>query len=226
MGWTFTHKPKGQKIKAFFEKEFNSEHGKVLDCATKNRVAYIAFERKTKHNLEIISLHDARARCDCGGWDFSYTGELSKEQIEARFRTHTESAIRIVFALICLLSYRPRDHFNFGYKDMDESMGPFECDCPERILDLLTDTDYESAGRWRKRCRENLAKEKAIKGLQPGMVIELGTELTCTDGRKMKRLMLVSKRPLVFAAPNDQAIKYKVGRGLLKTWPWTASTTI
>ena len=223
MGWTYTHKEKDQSIKAFFEKEFNSEHGKVLDCATKNRVAYIAFERKTKHKLEISSLHDARARCACGGWNFSYTGELSKEQIEARFREHTESAIRTVFALICLLSYRPRDDFNFGYKDMDECMGPYDAECPGRILDLLTDTDNETAGRWRETCREHLTRERAIRHLVPGTVIELATELRFNDGRKMKRLMLVSQRPLVFADPDNQAAKYKVGPSFLKTLPWTTT---
>jgi len=224
MGWTFTHKEKDQSIKQFFEKEFNSEHGKVLDCAVKNRVAYIAFERKTKHKREISSLHDACARCAGGGWGFSHTGELSKEQIEARFREHTESAIRTVFALVCLLAYK-RDHFNFGYKDMDECMGPFECDCPARILDLLTDTDYEYAKKWREKCRENLARGRRIQQLQPGAVIELATELRFTDGRRLKRLVLVSQRPLVFADPDNPAAEYKVGWSFLKTQSWTTTAT-
>jgi len=63
-----------------------------------------------------------------------------------------------VFACIFLLAYRPRDYgYEFGYKDMDETMGPFSYDCPERILDLLTPTDNESAMRWRERCRERAA---------------------------------------------------------------------
>ena len=45
--------------------------------------------------------------------------------------------------LICLVRYDPRDPegYIFGYKDIEELMGPHECDCPETILDLLTPTD-------------------------------------------------------------------------------------
>ena len=42
---------------------------------------------------------------------------------------------RDVWAVICLVRYNPRDPegYIFGYKDMEESMGPYECDCPEPI---------------------------------------------------------------------------------------------
>jgi len=219
MGWTYVHKEKDQSIKEFFTKAFNGEHGKVLDCAVKNRVAYIAFEHRGKHGLEIRSLNDAHAVCSCGGWSLSHAGGLSREEIEGEFGKHVEGE-REVFALICLLSFRPRDHFNFGYKDMDECMGPCAADCPGRILDLLTDTDDEYARKWRETCRKHLARERAIKQLGPGAVIELATELSFSDGRRLKRLMLVSKRPLVFADPDHQASRYRIGRGFLKIWSW------
>ena len=48
-----------------------------------------------------------------------------------------------IFAIVCLVRWNPRakDGYIFGYKDMDESMGPCETDCPASILDLLTPTD-------------------------------------------------------------------------------------
>lgn len=48
-------------------------------------------------------------------------------------------------AVICLTKWNPRaaDHMVFGYKDMSETMGPYNYDCPARILDLLTPTDNE-----------------------------------------------------------------------------------
>ena len=51
---------------------------------------------------------------------------------------------RTVFAAVCLVRYNPRDRegYIFGYKDMDETVGPNESDCPEAILDLLTQTEY------------------------------------------------------------------------------------
>jgi hypothetical protein len=75
----------------------------------------------------------------------------------------TDSGKRDVWAAICLVRYNPRaaDGYIFGYKDMEESMGPYECRCPEPILDLLTPTDREHARQWRARCRENVAKSLA-----------------------------------------------------------------
>lgn len=64
---------------------------------------------------------------------------------------------RRVWAAVFLISYSSRGEF--GYKDMDEGMGPCESKCPARILDLLTPTDSEWANAWRQRCREyNAAK--------------------------------------------------------------------
>ena len=48
-----------------------------------------------------------------------------------------------VVALVFLTSQRKGE--GFGWKDMSEDMGPNECDCPKRILDLLTPTESEYA---------------------------------------------------------------------------------
>lgn len=44
-----------------------------------------------------------------------------------------------VIAIVCLVRWKPRDKegYVFGYKAMDETMGPCEAECPERILALL-----------------------------------------------------------------------------------------
>ena len=50
---------------------------------------------------------------------------------------------------ICVMMRRsPGDLHNFGYKDMDESMGPCLYHCPARILDKLSPTQqlYEGEG--------------------------------------------------------------------------------
>ena len=70
-----------------------------------------------------------------------------------------------VFAAIFLTRTYMQDHFNFSYKDMYETMGPYAYDCPKGILDLLTETDNEYANEWRKKCREKLAKKKAGQNL-------------------------------------------------------------
>lgn len=70
-----------------------------------------------------------------------------------------------VWAAICLTNTNIREYFNFAYKDMDETCGPYKYDCPKGILDLLSPTENEYALEWRKQCYENLAKKKNPNGL-------------------------------------------------------------
>lgn len=42
---------------------------------------------------------------------------------------------------------------DWGYKDMDEAMGPNASRCPKGVLNLLSPTTSENALRWRERCR-------------------------------------------------------------------------
>ena len=72
-------------------------------------------------------------------------------------------------------------YFNFGYKAMDETVGPCYYDCPKSILDLLTPTDSEWANEWRRKCRENLTKKHWLKDLPIGGKVEW----TRWDGTKM-----------------------------------------
>lgn len=73
-----------------------------------------------------------------------------------------------VWCCICMTSTTTTDYFNFGYKDMDEFMGPYNYDCPDRILDLLSPTDSEWANEWRRKCRENNRKGDGFKALPDG----------------------------------------------------------
>lgn len=95
---------------------------------------------------------------------------------KTKFATETEPEDVKVFAAVCLTSTDMKDYFNFAYKDMDETMGPYKYDCPKGILDLLTPTDNEYANEWRKKCYENIAKKKAPNGfnkLPVGTVIKV-----------------------------------------------------
>lgn len=96
-----------------------------------------------------------------------------------------------VYAEVILTSVKSSDYFNFCYKDMDETCGPFQCDCPESILRLLSPTENKNANDWRKRCHENNEEKKvkckdpdSLKNLPMGSVIEMphwdGTSRTLT----------------------------------------------
>ena len=87
-----------------------------------------------------------------------------------------------VFAAVVLVRWNPRasDGYVFVYKDMDETAGPFECECPERILRLLDPTENHAALVWRRRCIRNLMRES--RKLEDGMQIRLPTKIRFTDG--------------------------------------------
>lgn len=68
-----------------------------------------------------------------------------------------------VFAGITLIDYRPKEFLNLGTKEMDETGGPYYCNCPIYILNLLTDLteSYPYAERWRQKCFRNLIRRRA-----------------------------------------------------------------
>lgn len=89
-----------------------------------------------------------------------------------------------VIALVILTAWYPKSHFNFGYKDMDESMGPIASKCPDTILDLLSPPEHDYAIAWRERCREynRVIKENkaALKKVHDGVVIKFAEMIEFT----------------------------------------------
>jgi hypothetical protein len=81
---------------------------------------------------------------------------------------------REVWALVLLLHHMPKSYYNFGYKDMDETMGPYRYDCPAKILDLLTPTDNEYALKWRAECRKRLSQKVSMPA---GTIVKFDDEL-------------------------------------------------
>ena len=106
------------------------------------------------------------------------------------------TSAREVWALVCLVRYNRRDRegYVFGYKDMEESMGPCEDACPAKVLDLLTETDNAYALDWRSRCRARLA-DRAIQNARPlprpGDVLILAEPMLFRDGRRLSRFEAV-----------------------------------
>ena len=98
-----------------------------------------------------------------------------------------------VVALVCLVRYKPRDRegYVFGYKDMDETMGPCEAECPPAILDLLTPNTNEYALAWRERCRAAVARRTAKPRLRNGWTLVFDEPITFTDGASHARLEVV-----------------------------------
>jgi hypothetical protein len=74
---------------------------------------------------------------------------------------------------------------------MEESMGPCEDGCPERILRLLSPTDKESAIDWRRRCLKRLRRR--ARPIRDGMRIKLPSPLTFGDGHVGDEFLVVKR---------------------------------
>ena len=89
-----------------------------------------------------------------------------------------------VFCAAILFENNERD--GFGYKDMCESMGPCEVDCPDRIMRLLSPVEQIPnpgySADWRQRVaaakEQRNATTRMTAQLKPGVVIKLTEEAT------------------------------------------------
>jgi hypothetical protein len=113
------------------------------------------------------------------------------------------------------LTRKARDAYDFGYKPLEESMGPVEASCPRRLIaaasplrnpDPAVEGNY--AARWRQKCLDG-AKTKARRKaeLVPGATIHLSRALDFTDGYSGDRFVveIVRRRGrnhTYFRAPN------------------------
>ena len=83
-----------------------------------------------------------------------------------------------VWAIVCLVKLDKNG--DWGYKDMDETMGPCYYNCPKAIIDLLTETTNEWALEWRRKCLETKGEtvQQKLNKLPIGTIIKIngGTE--------------------------------------------------
>jgi len=127
-----------------------------------------------------------------------------------------------VIALISAIRYAPKDPlYNFGYKDMEESMGPYYYDCPKKILEMLTPVDIayaghlqaaESAARWRATCWENI---KGRVTLSVGALVTFKSPIRFTDGQVFTAMVVESTRPLRFRSVEGGYGSYRIDRRAL-----------
>ncbi len=162
MGWTYTYR--SCSTKEFFERAFNHDDGKgrsgkVLRFSATWNVAYMAYEVKYPAIPE-------------------GTKDSEGKLVPAR------PANREVIALVCLIHHCPKAEWNFGYKDMEECMGPCERRCPKTILNLLTPTTEKTSLEWRKDCWDRIHKKENQPKVSPGDWVKFSKEMEFTNGAK------------------------------------------
>lgn len=126
--------------------------------------------------------------------------------------TYKEVPKREVWAAVFITGTNSKDYYNFGYKDMDETMHPYYYDCPNSILELLTETDNENARTWREKCREQNAKKKqerksgdSLNNLPVGSKIKFKCDKNLTSGHSFGDEVVLEKRVCGFNYKTNKA---------------------
>lgn len=125
-----------------------------MGWTTTHKEKYISAKEYIEKNLLVWTSNDYQYKVLDGGVVKFRTYYGAVEKVEKA------TGVREVFAVVILLSYYKNEYHNFGYKDMCETMGPVQAECPARILNLLTETDNEYAKEWRQRCWNKINQRK------------------------------------------------------------------
>ena len=112
-----------------------------------------------------------------------------------------ESGEKHVSAIVCLLSYHPKDHFNFGYKDICETSGPGYHKCPKSILELLSPSTNDWSREWREKAWV-LARRPPFRS---GTYIQFEEPIEFTNGKSYTTLYIKNtrKKLFTFSDPNS-----------------------
>lgn len=97
---------------------------------------------------------DIIAMLSRGGLARSFVGNTMYQVEESK------TGVRFISVYLLL-----RDRDGWGYKPMDESMGPCYYDCPPKLLEMVKDHPpvNDFAARWRELCWENISKKRALR---------------------------------------------------------------
>lgn len=142
--------------------------------------------------------------------------------------------------MVCMIKHAPKDHYNFGYKDMDELMGPVLDTCPVKLLDMLSPLNLETGGdnaRWaqnfRDRCRARAEGRKARKEvIKDGALIETANPIRWSDGHESRRYRVEAHRvrgnkreTLVFRSLDNRGL-YRIPSNLMDYGPTPAEVKL
>jgi hypothetical protein len=116
--------------------------------------------------------------------------------------TEPDKDRKFVTAFVFMLKRVPKaaDGFNFGWKDLTESCGPYATDAPAKILDLLTPVEeiwpdpesssHKYAAQWRERCRKGIDIRKRRPRLKAGDKLTFVNKLRFTTGAEHRVFVL------------------------------------
>lgn len=96
-------------------------------------------------------------------------------------------------------------------KMQDEEMGPCDTKCPDRLLDMLDETDNDYAKEWRAKCRAYNAKVAQAKSITEGTTIVLTKPVEFSGGYGKATRFTYTGKTARFYAP-ELGVTVNLGR--------------
>jgi hypothetical protein len=168
MGWTFSHKSNEEKPADYLARTcltWNSlpEDQRPMEVGRSGKSGVVVFA------VRFPAPHVAA----CPGME----------------ATHVPAEDGSITLAMLFLTRAARDHYNFGYKDMDETMGPCETGASKGLLAMLSPLQEGEratyAREWRKECAEAVEmKSRGRVALKNGAKVHLAEPVTFADGMK------------------------------------------
>jgi hypothetical protein len=159
MGWLFT--PGGSRKSVIAD--ITRSHESTINHGDGN-VTRNVFD-VVKHCFKGAVTHQGNLWCLCRYQSY-YNGVLQDEKR---------------WVMLCLMAYSKRDE-GWGYKDVDESMGPLEVGCPQSYIDACTEPSNDYAREWREKATAHNAK--VAKGIKAHDTATIGDILMLVPGTK------------------------------------------
>jgi len=118
---------------------------------------------------------------------------------------------RMVWAAVFLLDcVKSSDGFDFGFKDMDETVGPYVANCPETILKLLTPTENEQAKDWRQSCWQNIESKKQLPKYGVGDTLRFKEPIQFAEGFVLDEFTCIDKRKRHFKSSSHPTVIFQL----------------
>ena len=102
-----------------------------------------------------------------------------------------------IFCAVFLIRWS-QSYYNFSYKNLTEHSGPCQCECPQKIMNLLSPLDDSNdpngwAREWRKRVNDHWTKLSIMKE-KKDFVIKSKNPISFTNGQQYQYFKKIGRR--------------------------------
>jgi hypothetical protein len=111
-----------------------------------------------------------------------------------------------------------RGESSWGYKDMDESVGPYYWDCPITYLDAPADESVGSTSEWRAQVRRYHAEQKQKAKPEAGGIVRFG------DGREFMLRYPISRKG--WCATDSRGVQWRLTCAQLRRNEYRAPASV